>query len=129
MNKLHRIALVLLTVMVFQSSAFAGTDPMGKITSDNYVERASWRLLHGVVNLASSPAHIIAAPIHASKDSCCVVKGLGQGLVDTVKFAILGAWDIVTFWVPGQAGKDISVKECGVMQLSGKSQCHAPAKS
>ena len=128
-NKKLSILLVLFALLTLQSNAFAGEDHKAKVTSDNYWERAPWRLVHGAVNLVSSPLHLVTDTIHGAKSSDSnVLYGLGEGIIDTTKFAVLGAWDIVTFWVPGQEGKNMSVTECSIMKLSEECNCKAPAK-
>ena len=123
MKPLRFISALILVISLGMSASgtlfAAGEEYKAKVTSDNYGERASWRLIHGVVNLAVSPAEIVMEPIHSVKEEKQNVGiGILEGVIYTAKFAALGAWDIITFWVPGSAGKDIAVQECVIEHLN-----------
>lgn len=130
MLKVKHLGLFLVALMAVQSFAFAGGENCeAKLKSDSYLERAPWRLVHGIVNLGTSPAHLIAEPVKAAKAKSCIIKGLGNGVIQTGKYAILGAWDVVTFWVPGQAGKDMAVLECGISQIKKCEPCEKSSEN
>lgn len=121
---IRSFALFLIAVVALQPVAMAGGDCKDKLQSDNYLVRAPMRLLHGVVNAVGSPLELIMEPINSVKyDSQDLLRGIGDGLGKTVKFLTLGLWDVATFWVPSDAGKEISVTECVVMDLTRNSQC------
>lgn len=122
----NKTLAVLVLLMMFSAAfmppaVFAGEQEMlDRVTNDKWTVRAPWRLLHGVANLGLSPTQLIVEPYHSIKhEGDNVLRGVADGIGGTFYYAALGAWDVITFWVPGQAGKDIAVKECILKPLAG----------
>ncbi|MDP3919337.1 MAG: hypothetical protein Q8R76_00815 [Candidatus Omnitrophota bacterium] len=106
------IFLMIMLVALSSGTAFAGGG-REKVTSDNYVERATSRLLGGIMNAGFSWIELIAEPINSLKhDEQNIANGVVDGIAKTVFFALVGTWDVATFWFPGEGGKKIAVKEC-----------------
>ena len=110
------ILMLVMLATVFVSPAFAECKCKDKVTSDNWAVRAPSRLLHGVTNAGGGWTQLFIEPVRSVKhQDQNVVDGIFDGLGYTVYYTALGAWDLATFWVPGQGGKDIAVKTCWCM--------------
>ncbi|MBN1687751.1 MAG: hypothetical protein JW893_01480 [Candidatus Omnitrophica bacterium] len=115
--KVSRYLLVAILVLVMAGISgvtYAGSDAMlEKVTSDNYAIRAPYRAFQGVINAGLSWTQMFVEPINSVKyENQSGIDGFVDGFAKTLYYAVLGAWDMGTFWVPGQGGKDIAVKEC-----------------
>ena|SRR3989338_9069224 len=113
--------IVLLLVVLFTAWAFGlpcaiadhHQDMMAKVTSDNYAERAFFRLTHGLLNAGLGWTQFFVEPYKSvTQEGQDIVDGIFEGIAYSGYYTILGGWDLATFWVPGQGGKDIAVKEC-----------------
>ena len=127
MRKVIPIFTFLFTLLFAASSIALAADCCAKLTSDSYAERAPMRLLHGISNIVSSPVLLVMEPYHAvATDNQNILNGLAKGFVYGGKFLVLGAWDVVTFWVPGSTGKEIATQDCGWMRAF-RLNCQKPA--
>ncbi len=89
------------------------------VQSDSYAERAPARLVHGILNVVSSPVQLFTEPRHTIQcEKPDLIYGLGSGVIATGKYLILGSWDLLTFWIPGDSGKSVAVTECGWEQAA-----------
>ena len=126
----------LISLLVFAVVLFSFTVPgysmdekemIAKVTSDNYGERAFFRLTHGIVNAGLGWTQLLWEPIKSVRqDGQNLAEGIFDGLGYSVYFTALGVWDIATFWVPGEQGKEIAVKDC-VMKSFRCKKCEKPA--
>lgn len=89
------------------------------IQDESYAVRAPARLVHGVLNVLSSPVQLFSEPQHTIQcKKPDLILGIADGVIATGKYLILGVWDVGTFWVPGSAGKSLAVTECGWEQAA-----------
>lgn len=109
--------LILGLSLLWPASAFSGCMHEDLTTDENFAARAPARLVHGVSNVLSSPVQLFTQPkdtVQCEKDDLLV--GIGSGIIGAGKYLIYGVWDIATFWVPGKAGRDLAVTDCGWAQ-------------
>lgn len=117
MKRIALAAAFLMSLIVMTGAVFADCKCADKMVSDNYAVRAPSRLLHGIINAGLGWTKLITEPIHSVKDEGQnFVDGFFDGLGQATYYSALGVWDIATFWVPGQGGKDIAVKKCVLMK-------------
>ena len=94
MRRIVKLSLILSILFLFSSQAVA---------SDSYFSKSSERFVSGIANVATGfmelPKNIILTsqnegPIYG------VTIGLVMGIMHTVGRTVVGALDVVTFWVP-----------------------------
>ncbi len=93
--------------------AFADCKHIGNQTSDNYAVRAPSRLFQGIVNAGLGWTKLICEPFKSVKhEGQDIVDGIFDGFGQATYYTVLGAWDILTFWVPGEGGKELATEKC-----------------
>ena len=103
MKKLFFVFLILTCSL--QSPAWAGFSE--NVTSDRYIVRAPSRLVQGIVNVAFCWIPLFSEPIKAAQSSdMSMTEGIFRGIGYPVPYLFLGGWDILTFWMPGEAGEE-----------------------
>ena len=106
------LALILTFAFALPQSASASLKE--RVTSDEYSVRAPARLAQGLSNFGLGWTALFIQPVKSLK-----TKGdhLGNGLIRGIAYpvanAVMGSWDIATFWVPGPEtlGRDMAVTE------------------
>lgn len=117
MKRITLAAVVFMSLLFITGTAFADCKCADKMVSDNYAVRAPSRLLHGIINAGLGWTKLFTEPYHSVKhEEQDIVDGFFDGLGQATYYSVLGVWDIATFWVPGQGGKDITVKKCVLMK-------------
>lgn len=113
-----RIKIASFAFMMFSMSlinpAWAGCPHQEMNQSQSYGVRAPGRLIHGVLNVLSSPIQLFTEPKHTVQcEKPDLLLGLGKGVIFAAEYLILGVWDVATFWVPGDSGQSLAVTKCG----------------
>lgn len=113
MKTVFRIAAFFVCLLVLANVAFAECNCADKLRSDNYWVRAPYRLLHGIGNALLGWTKLFTEPWNSTRsEGQDIVDGIFDGLGMTVYYTALGAWDIATFWFPGEGGKEIANTDC-----------------
>ncbi len=113
------VALAALAIFIFQSAPAQAS--LGERTGDpKFSVRAPAKLAQGVINLVFGWSAFIIEPVKAARDKDDkFMDGVCRGFVYPISYTFLGAWDILTFWVPGpgQLGTDMSKVRTNVFGL------------
>lgn len=108
--------LVMFMLLVLCSSSARATsesEMLARVTNDNWSVRAPWRFLHGIVNLGLGWTELLVEPYKSVRfQGENIAQGVTDGFAEALYYSVAGIWDLATFWVPGQAGANIAVRDC-----------------
>lgn len=110
---MKRIALLIVLLLLSTGIAYAECFICEKAASDNYGEKATYRIVRGLGNAAFGWTEIFFRP---SKEmnagtpfATAVAAGLGNALTRTAN----GIVELLTFWNPGKE-EIIAIKDCPI---------------
>lgn len=89
-------------------------------TSDDYWKRSGSRLLNGILNVCFGWTQLFLEPMRSvrSEDED-IVTALAEGAAATTTFMAAGGWEGMSFWLPGEGGKELAFKDSVFCHMNG----------
>lgn len=101
------LIIMLMLNLVVNTQVYAGISE--NVVDEHYGVRAPARFVQGVTNLLFSWTELLSEPVRSVQKGENFFNGVSKGIGHTVSYCVLGAADLMTFWVPTSFGQDLAI--------------------